>query len=65
MPFYTGKGVPGEPGFEMKEFKGFHVSSCGNFWGSEPFTPESEKEMRQWQKKREWKEKIKKLRINS
>jgi hypothetical protein len=57
--------VPGEPGFEMKEFKGFHVSSCGNFWGSEPFTPESEKEMRQWQKKREWKEKIKKLRINS
>ena len=36
MPFYTGKGVPGEPGFEMEEFQGFPVSRCGNYWGNGP-----------------------------
>lgn len=34
MSFYIGKGVPGEPGFEMKEFEGFPVSPNGKYWGS-------------------------------
>ncbi len=62
MPFYTGKGVPGEPGFEMSEVEGMYLSSCGKFWAAEPFTAESEKELKQWHKKQEWKDKINKLR---
>jgi len=34
MAFYTGRGVPGDPDFEIEEFKGFPVSKCGNYWGS-------------------------------
>ncbi len=62
MTFYTGKGVPGQPGFEMKEFEGFYVSSCGNYWGSEPFTEKSEKAMKKSFRKSDWKERIKKYR---
>jgi hypothetical protein len=51
MPLYKGKGVIGEPGFEMEEVEGVYLSSCGNFWGSEPFTYQSEKEIRGWHKK--------------
>jgi len=36
MPFYTGKGKPGDPDFEMREFEGFPVSPNGKYWGSEP-----------------------------
>lgn len=57
MPLYRGKGVFGQPGFEMEEFEGFHVSSCGKYWGSEPFTKESERDMRRM----EWKERMKNI----
>jgi hypothetical protein len=36
MPVYTGKGVPGKPGFEIKEFECFHVSPNGELWSSKP-----------------------------
>lgn len=64
MPLYTGKGVPGQPGFEMKEFEGMYVSSCGKFFSSEPFTPESEKELKKYYKNSDWKQRIKNLRKN-
>ena len=31
MPFYTGGTRDGS---DMKEFTGFPVSKCGNYWGS-------------------------------
>jgi hypothetical protein len=34
MPIYFGNS---EDGSDAKEFKGFYVSPCGNFWGTEPF----------------------------
>lgn len=34
MPIYHGKSKDGS---DMKEFKGFYVYTCGNFWGSAPF----------------------------
>lgn len=36
MTFYRGKGVPGQPGYECEEFKGFDTSPNGKYWGSEP-----------------------------
>jgi len=36
MAIFRGKGTPGEPGFEMEEFKGFPVSRCGRYWGNGP-----------------------------
>jgi len=43
MPLYYGKTADGS---DMKEFEGMHVSSCGNYWSSEPFTPEMEERLR-------------------
>lgn len=36
MPIYVGKGVPGQPGYECKEFSGFPVSRDGKRWGNGP-----------------------------
>jgi hypothetical protein len=43
MPIYTSKSADGS---DMQEFQGMYTSSCGNFWGSEPFTKQKEKVMR-------------------
>lgn len=43
MPIYTGYSADGS---DMQEFKGMHLSSCGNFFGSHPFTKQEEKAMR-------------------
>ena len=43
MPLYTGKSADGS---DMQEFQGIYLSSCGNFFGSHPFTKQEEKAMR-------------------
>lgn len=58
MPIYTGKGVPGQDGFEMKEFQGMYSSPCGRYFSSKPWTKEDYNEMR----RAEWKKRIQKLR---
>jgi len=40
MAIYIGKGVPGQPGYECREFEGFPVSKCGNYWGNGPVDSE-------------------------
>jgi hypothetical protein len=45
MPIYRGKGVPGQPGFEMEEFEGMYVSPNGKYWGNEPIDEEQERLM--------------------
>ena len=36
---YTGKGVPGEEGFEMKEIEGVYMNpDNNNEWSSEPYS---------------------------
>lgn len=38
MPFYTGKGVPGEEGFEMKEWGGMYTNpNDESQWSSTPY----------------------------
>lgn len=38
MPIYQGKGVPDEPGFEMKEFRGMFVNPDNpDEWSSKPY----------------------------
>jgi len=38
MPIYTGKGIPGEEGFEMKEFEGVYTNPDNdNEWSSKPY----------------------------
>ena len=54
MPFYFGSSVYG---YDMKLFEGFHVSPCGNFWGSEPFNNKSVNNI----KKTLWKNRIKNM----
>lgn len=60
MALYVG-GVNEDGTWWEKKFEGFPVSSCGNFWSTEPFTPEREKALRRMIKKKEWREKLKKL----
>lgn len=55
MPIYYGKTRDGS---DMKEVEGMHVSSCGNFWSSVPFTKESEKQMRKLANDKKWKKLI-------
>jgi len=43
MALYTGKSSDGS---DMQEFQGMYLSSCGNFFGSHPFTKQEEKSMR-------------------
>jgi hypothetical protein len=43
MPIYTGYSADGS---DMEEFQGLYSSSCGNFWSSEPFTKQKEKQFR-------------------
>ena len=43
MPLYTGKSADGS---DMQEFQGMHLSSCGNFFSSHPFTKQEEKACR-------------------
>jgi hypothetical protein len=52
--FYTGYSADGS---DIQEVQGMYASSCGNFWGSEPFTKQQEKAMR----KDAYKKKIRKL----
>jgi len=40
MPVYFGKSADGS---DAKEFKGFYVSPCGNFWGNTPFVKTKQK----------------------
>jgi len=42
MALYTGKSSDGS---DMKEFRAY-ISSCGNFFGSHPFTKQQEKSLR-------------------
>lgn len=54
MPIYFGKSADGS---DAQEFKGFHVSPCGNFWGSSPFYAKKAKN-------EDWKRRIKSLQRN-
>jgi uncharacterized protein YchJ len=45
MPIYYGKSADGS---DAKEFEGFHVSSCGKYWGSEPFDNEAVQELERY-----------------
>lgn len=60
MPIYVG-GVNPDGTQWAKEFEGYPVSSCGEFWSTEPFTPEREKAYRRIMRKKRWKERLKKL----
>ena len=43
MKMYTGRSADGS---DITEFEGFYTSSCGNYYGSEPFSKHQEKELR-------------------
>jgi len=55
MPIFYGKS---EDGSDAKEFKGFPVSDCGEYWGD---SPQSANEAKKIGKKVEWKMRIKNL----
>ena len=41
--FYTGSSRDGS---DIHEVEGMYVSSCGNFWSSDPFTKQEERWLR-------------------
>ncbi len=46
---YTGSTSDGS---DIQRVEGMYLSSCGEFWSNQPFTYESEKQMRRMQWKR-------------